>query len=220
MHKHSREGAGIIGTACDHGHTFHFHKGVDTMKSKMHIRLFLLTALILIAAFGRIIPHPYNMSPIAAMGLLGAAYFSRKWMALAIPFLATWLSDVFINNVMYADLFDGFTWFYAGSAWVYGSYALIIMMGFVLFHTVSIARIASGSILATSIFFLITNFGAWLGNPLYPQSFEGLMMSYAAGLPFLQGSFVGDLMYSAILFGGFALAGKTLNVPLAKAEQA
>jgi hypothetical protein len=93
------------------------------------------------------------------------------------------------------------------------------MMGYILLNTVTIARIASSSILATSIFFLITNFGAWIGNPMYPQSFEGLMMSYAAGLPFLQGSFVGDLMYSGILFGGFALAGKTLNISIAKTEQ-
>jgi hypothetical protein len=185
----------------------------------MHSRLILLSALILIAAFGRIIPHPYNMSPIAAMGLLGSAYFSRKWMALLIPFLATWLSDLFINNLLYAELFDGFTWFYAGSAWVYGSYAVIIMMGFILFNTVSIGRIVSGSILATMLFFLITNFGAWMGNPIYPQTFEGLMMSYAAGLPFLQGSFIGDLMYSGILFGGFALAGKSLNITIAKTEQ-
>ena len=194
-------------------------QGVDTMKSQMHSRLILLTALILIAAFGRIIPHPYNMSPIAAMGLLGSAYFSRKWMALLIPFLATWLSDLFINNMIYPELFDGFTWFYAGSAWVYGSYALIIMMGYILLNTVTIARIASSSILATSLFFIITNFGAWIGNPMYPQTFEGLMMSYAAGLPFLQGSFVGDLMYSGILFGGFALAGKTLNIAIVKTEQ-
>ncbi len=189
------------------------------MKSQMNSKLILLSALILIAAFGRIIPHPYNMSPIAAMGLLGSAYFSRKWMALLIPFLATWLSDLFINNLIYPELFDGFTWFYAGSAWVYGSYALISMMGYILLNTVSIARIASSSILATSIFFLMTNFGAWIGNPMYPQTFEGLMMSYAAGLPFLQGSFVGDLMYSGILFGGFALAGKTLNIAIAKTEQ-
>ena len=189
------------------------------MKSQMNSKLILLSALILIAAFGRIIPHPYNMSPIAAMGLLGSAYFSRKWMALLIPFLATWFSDLFINNVIYAEFFNGFTWFYAGSAWVYGSYALIIMMGYLLLNTVTIARIASSSILATSIFFLITNFGAWIGNPMYPQTFEGLMMSYAAGLPFLQGSFVGDLMYSGILFGGFALAGKTLNIAIAKTEQ-
>jgi len=189
------------------------------MKSQMHTRLILLSVLILIAAFGRIIPHPYNMSPIAAMGLLGAAYCSRKWMALLIPFLATWLSDLFINNIVYAELFDGFTWFYAGSAWVYGSYAVIIMMGYILLNTVTIARIASGSILATSIFFLITNFGAWIGNPLYPQSFEGLLMSYAAGLPFLQGSFIGDLMYSGILFGGFALASRSLNIPIANAER-
>jgi hypothetical protein len=92
-------------------------------------------------------------------------------------------------------------------------------MGFILFNTVSIGRIVSGSILATMLFFLITNFGAWMGNPIYPQTFEGLMMSYAAGLPFLQGSFIGDLMYSGILFGGFALAGKSLNITIAKTEQ-
>lgn len=190
------------------------------MNSQMHKRLFFLIALILIAAFGRIIPHPYNMSPIAAMGLLGSAYFSRKWMAFVIPFLGTWLSDLFINNVVYAHLFNEFTWFYSGSEWIYGSYAIIIMMGLVLFSSVSILRIMSGSVLATSIFFLLTNFGAWLGNPLYPQSFDGLMMSYAAGLPFLQGSFFGDLMYSGILFGGFFFAGKQLHFPIAKTEQA
>ena len=190
------------------------------MKQNQNTRLFFLIALILIAAFGRIIPHPYNMSPIAAMGLLGSAYFSRKWMAFAIPFLGTWLSDLFINNVVYAHLFNQFTWFYAGSAWIYASYALIIMMGLFLFNSVSISRIMSGSVLATSMFFLITNFGAWLGNPLYPQTFEGLMMSYAAGVPFLQGSFFGDLFYSGILFGGFALAGKHLNFPIAKTERA
>jgi hypothetical protein len=72
----------------------------------MNSKLILLSSLILIAAFGRIIPHPNNMSTIAAMGLLGSAYFSRKWMALLIPFLASWLSDLFFNNLIYPELFE------------------------------------------------------------------------------------------------------------------
>ncbi|MFM6400989.1 MAG: DUF6580 family putative transport protein, partial [Planktothrix sp.] len=74
-------------------------------------------------------------------------------------------------------------------------------------------------IIATSTFFLITNFGAWIGNPLYPQTFQGLMASYIAGIPFLQGSFLGDIFYSAVLFGGFYIAGNTMRFPVIALRQ-
>ena len=183
------------------------------MKQQLNLRFAVLTAFLLLAAFSRIIPHPYNFFPLAIMGLFGAAYFTKKWQAILLPLAATWLSDVFINNVVYAQYYPEFTWFYSGFYWVYGSYAVITILGFALFNTVNLQRILSGSILATSLFFLITNFGSFIGNPMYPQSFEGLMMSYAAGIPFLQNNFLGDLFYSAVLFGGFALAGKSLQFP-------
>lgn len=188
------------------------------MSHKMLLRFSVLSLLLVIAAFSRILPHPYNFSPLAAMGLLGSAFFSRKWHALLLPLAAIWISDLFINNVILPDYFQGFTWFYQGFYWQYGSYALIAMIGLFLFNTVSISKILAGSLIATTVFFLITNFGAWLHNPLYPQSFQGLMISYAAGIPFLQGSFAGDLFYSTILFGGFYLAGNTFRFPVIVTE--
>ena len=189
------------------------------MTQKIFLRFSVLSLLLVIAAFSRILPHPYNFSPLAAMGLLGAAFFSKKWQAIFLPLAATWLSDLFINNVLFADYFQGFTWFYQGFYWQYGAYALIAIIVYFLFNTLSIPKILAGSIIATSIFFLITNFGAWLGNPLYPQTFQGLMASYIAGIPFLQGSFLGDVFYSAVLFGGFYLAGNTMQFPVIAIRQ-
>ena len=84
------------------------------MTQKIFLRFSVLSLLLVIAAFSRILPHPYNFSPLAAMGLLGAAFFSKKWQAIFLPLAATWLSDLFINNVLFADYFQGFTWFYQG----------------------------------------------------------------------------------------------------------
>ena len=55
------------------------------------------------------------------------------------------------------------------------------------------------------LFFVVTNFGAWLGSPAYPQTLAGLVAAYVAGVPFFQWTVLGTLFYSALLFGGFEL---------------
>jgi hypothetical protein len=40
---------------------------------------------------------------------------------------------------------------------------------------------------------------------MYSRTLSGLMNCYIAGVPFFRGTLVGDLVYSAVLFGGFAL---------------
>jgi hypothetical protein len=177
------------------------------MKSteKINIRFTVLCGMILLAAFSRIIPHMPNFSPLGAIGLFGAAHFQKKWQAFLIPIAATWLSDLFINNVIYGQYYPKFTWFYEGFYWIYGTYALIVLAGILIFRKITVQRIIIGSLVSTAIFFLITNFMCWPGTT-YPQNFNGLMTCYAAGLPFLKGTFLGDLFYSGVLFGGFAWA--------------
>jgi hypothetical protein len=36
---------------------------------------------------------------------------------------------------------------------------------------------------------------------MYPKTFSGLMMSYAAGLPFFRGTFESDMFFSIAMFG-------------------
>jgi hypothetical protein len=175
-------------------------------EQKINLRFLVLTTLILLCAFSRIIPHMPNFSPLGAIGLFGAAHFSKKWQAFLIPIAATWLSDLFINNVIYAQYYPNFTWFYEGFYWQYGSYLLIALAGLLIFNKVNTKTVLGGALASTTIFFLISNFGCWIGSTTYLQNFGGLMTCYAAGIPFLKGTLLGDLFYSCVLFGTFALA--------------
>lgn len=170
---------------------------------KINLKFSILTGLIILAAFSRIIPHMPNFSPLGAIGLFGAAYFGKKWQAFIIPIAATWISDLFINNVIYAEYYPTFTWFYEGFYWQYGAYLLIVLLGVILYKKVTISTAMLGAFGSTFIFFLVSNFGCWSA---YPQTFEGLLTCYAAGIPFLKGTLFGDLFYCGILFGSFELA--------------
>lgn len=177
------------------------------MNKKLNIRFALVALLIVVAALSRLIPHPYNFTPIAAMGLFGGAYFNKRYLAFLVPFAAMWASDLVLNNVIYARQFpayyNGFQLW--GNASVYLSFALIVVLGFVLLRKVRVTNVLVASLLASVLFFFVTNFAVWLNSAVYPQNIIGLISCYLAGLPFFGNTLLGDLFYSGVLFGGFAL---------------
>ncbi len=188
------------------------------MKKTIQLRFPILLLLILACAFSRVIPHMLNFSPLGAMALFGATYFAKKWQGLLIPLIATWVSDLLINNVLYARFYPEFTWFYSGFYWQYGSYVLISITAFFLLRKVTPQRVLAGALSATGIFFFLSNFGCWLGNPMYSQNISGLLSCYATGVPFLKGTLMGDLVYSGVLFGSFALMQS--QIPALRLKQA
>ena len=101
------------------------------MKNKVNLnpRILVLVLIILTAALSRLIPHMHNFSPIGAICLFGAAFFKSKWKSFVVPLLATWISDLYINNVIYAKYFTSFTWFHSGALWSFSSYIVIILFG-------------------------------------------------------------------------------------------
>lgn len=172
---------------------------------KFLLRFSILTALIVICAFSRIILPIPNFSPLGAIGLFGAAYFTKKWQAFSIPIIATWLSDLLLNNLIYGEYFSEFVWFYPGFYWQYGSYMLITLVGVIIFRKINLQRIIGGAFASTIIFYLISNFGVWASGLMYPLTANGLITCYIAGIPYINGTLLGDLFYSGIMFGGFAL---------------
>ncbi len=172
-------------------------------KSKINIRFGVLVLIVLLAAFSRLIPHPPNFAPIGAMSLFGAAYFSRKYLAFVVPIGAMWLSDLLLNNVIYGQYFDHFVWFYNGFYWTYAAFIFIGLIGFGLLKKVRPVNLLIASLSASVVFFLVSNFGVWASGTMYPNTFSGLMSCYAAGLPFLKNTLIGDLAYSGALFGIF-----------------
>ena len=87
----------------------------------------------------------------------------------------------------------------------YLSFVLIVCIGFQLQQRRTAPRIAGATLLSALVFFIVTNFGVWAFDSLYPKTFSGLVSCYVAAIPFLRNTLMGDLMYTAILFGGFRL---------------
>lgn len=179
-----------------------------TEQKKIHLKFGLIALFIFFAAFSRLIPHWPNFTPIGGMALFGAAYFSRKYWAFVIPFAALWLSDLVINNLIYGAYFESFQWW--GSTGTYLGFALIALAAFPLLRKVTPGRLLAGSLSASMIFFLVSNFFVWLGSGLYPPTLTGLMACYAAGLEFFWNTLAGDLFYTTVLFGSYALASRKL----------
>lgn len=159
------------------------------MKELINNKSFLLAAaLIFIAAIFRILPHPPNFAPIAAIALFGGARIDKKYLAFIIPFAALIISDSFIG------FYDGF-WL------VYLSFALIVGIGLLLRNTKSPLNIGLGALSGSISFFVITNFGVWALGTMYPKTIEGLAACYTAAIPFFQNSLYADLLFTAVMFG-------------------
>lgn len=175
-------------------------------KKKIKWQFSILMLIVLLAAFSRLVPHPPNFTPIGAMALFGAAWFTNRFQALLLPLLALWLSDLALNNLVYARYYDGFTWLHSGFYWTYGAFLLIGLVGRFWLKKVKTTRIVTGSLMASTLFFLISNFGVWTTGLMYPITVQGLIACYTAALPFFLNTLVGDLLYSSALFGTFELA--------------
>ena len=159
----------------------------------MNKKLLTLAAIIFGIALFRVLPHPPNVSPVAAMALFGGAYFADKRMAFILPFLALILSDLIIG-------------FHNTMIFVYVGFALTVGIGIWMQKKITANRVAASAVGATLLFFIITNFGAWMmSSGLYSMNAAGLMQAYVAGIPFLQNSLLGNLAFTAVMFGGFAL---------------
>jgi hypothetical protein len=99
---------------------------------------------------------------------------------------------------------------------VYLAFAITVLIGTWIRSRIRFSSIFAASVVSSVLFFLLTNFAAWLSSPVYPQTFAGLMQSYLAGLAFFNnGSYgisfflneiTGTLVYNGIFFGAYAAA--------------
>lgn len=172
-----------------------------------HARLAAIVAAIFAAALFRLVPHPPNFTPIAAMALFGGACLGRRALAFAAPIGALLLSDAILG-------------FHSAMPFVYGSVALTVLLGWAVARKITPLRIAGAAVASSVLFFTITNFGVWLSSGMYPQTLPGLAACYVAAIPFFQNTLAGDLFFAAILFGGFALFEQRLPALRAREPQA
>lgn len=165
---------------------------------QLKTRVITITAIIFALALFRLLPHLPNVSPVAAMALFGGAYFADKRMAFIVPFLALFVSDLVLG-------------LHNSMIFVYAGFALTVVIGFQLQKRVTLTNTAFAVVVSSVLFFLLTNFGAWMTSGLYAKSAAGLMQAYAAGIPFFQNSLLGNVVYAAVIFGGYHLLQKNIT---------
>jgi hypothetical protein len=170
---------------------------MNTFNQSTDKKKLLIPAIILIGACSRLIPHPMNFTPIAALALFGGSYIKDKRMAFLIPMAAMLFSDLLLQ------ISNG-TGFHDQMIWVYASMALVTMVGFWLRERQQGQNIVIASLVGSILFFALTNFGVWaLGY--YGYTASGLAQTYIMAIPFFKGTFLGDLFYNAIFFGSYAM---------------
>jgi hypothetical protein len=164
--------------------------------------------MIVAACASRLIPHPPNFAPIGAIALFGGACFASRRAAFVVPLAAMFLSDLAIG-LLSGDLSLGL---HRLIPVVYGSFGLIVCLGFLLRTRRTVVPIAGATLAGSVVFFVLTNFGVWAFGSWYPNTWEGLVACYVAAIPFFHNTLLGDAVYSTALFGGLALAEKGLPV--------
>ncbi len=191
------------------------------MKSKIFTPRFLfVTFTILLAAISRLLPHPFNFTPIGAMALFGGVYLSSPnpkgrnaegmlakvlapfragGISFLIPLFAMLISDSFL------ELVSGIG-FHNTIIYVYASFVLITGIGIYIRHNVNATNIIVASLISSVLFFLITNFGVWqVSVPRFAgaeggfvNGINGLLSTYLLGIPFYNHELFGSFFFNTI----------------------
>ena len=164
---------------------------------------------VLLAIASRFLPHPdgwVQFTPLgAALLYFGArASLKRMW----IPLAALIAADVYLTKVTYAYPLKAdhvITW-----AWYAG---VIVLGGALLSKQVSPLRVGAGSLTASIVFFLVSNFGVWAVWNMYPKTLAGLATAYVAAIPFFRNQVLADLVFAAVLFAVGAVVERRESKP-------
>ena len=154
----------------------------------------MIYLVVLLAVLTRFIPHMPNFSPVFGALLFGGAYLKRRdaiWYPLAL--LA--VSDVVLTTFVYRMRLG---W---GQSITWLGFAAVALIGYWLRNRESAARIGVAAFAGPTAFFLISNFGVWLGWSMYPATWDGLVACYVAAVPFYRNSLLASLAYTALFFG-------------------
>ena len=154
--------------------------------------LYVLAAIVF-----RLLPHPWNVTPVGAMFLFSGATFRSRREGLLVPLAALMLSDYAVVHFLYPGQFR---WF---SPVTWAAFVLVGLIGFALRDRMTFGRVAGASLAGSVLFYVVTNFGVWFRGTMYPHTPGGLAACYVAALPFFRNTLLGDLFYAAVMFGSY-----------------
>jgi len=160
----------------------------------------------------------HNFSPLAAIALCGAIYLPRR-LAIALPLVALFVSDLFLNAhygtaLLSLDILPR-----------YLALGGCVGLGLLVRRRPELPRILGASVAGSLLFYVITNTGSWLAEPAYAKTAAGWWQALTSGLPgypptltFFRNSLLSDLFFTALFVGCMAVSRRSGAPALAKAR--
>lgn len=181
-----------------------------------YTNIFIAIGLLTLAIGARIVNHEmhiYNFAPVAALGLFCGAVMKDKRLAFMFTILAQLVSDVYIELFTAWDGFYGIEQYFT-----YGGMMLVTLLGTKM-GKIKTLKVLGYSIAGSAIFFIVSNFGVWVSIQFgvdlygYGKGLSGLATTYLMALPFYSkygtelffNTFIGDIVFSGLLFGAYVL---------------
>lgn len=182
------------------------------LRTAVLILMIVVAAVIRVLSAGKVLSPLSNFTPVGAMALFGGCYFKDKWKAYLVPLGILLLSDIVMMRTIYTEHSTGLL--YSGWGWIYASFALMAIMGHFI-KKVSVGSVVLAAAAAALLHWLVSDFGVWLaggtdittGLP-YTRDAHGFAMCLWLAVPYMKNMFIGNILYGALLFGGFELLQK------------
>ena len=147
------------------------------MKKSIAISLGIFLSL----AASRFIPHPPNFTSLIALSFYVPVFLGLRFIpALLISFAIT----------------DFVIVYHSGTHWTWGSVLLIGLIS--VYFTNNFLLRMSGALVGALIFFIVTNFGVWVGG-MYGYTLAGFITCYVLAIPFFTYSLISTLIFSSII---------------------
>lgn len=158
--------------------------------------------------------YPWNVSPLTAVCLFGGAFLADRRLALLVPLVTLFLSDLGILAVT-----GKIEWAFPAGRWAftYISFTLAAALGLLLRNRKP-GRFPGRALVAglsfEVIFFVASNYLVWvhsatMAEPMYASTVAGLMECYQAALPFFGKSLVGTAAFTLLLFSPLGVRAST-----------
>jgi len=154
--------------------------------------------LIVIAVLCRFVPHVHNFSPVYGALLFGGAHLRRRDV-IWFPVMLLAASDFVLTNLIY----------HLNIGWLeivqMGAFASIALIGRLLRKRTTWRRLAGACVASSLSFYLISNFGVWLGWNSYPHTWQGLVQCYVAAIPWYRQTLISTFVYAGLFFACYQI---------------
>ena len=142
-------------------------------------------SLIFILALSRLIPHPYNFTPVLAVGVFSGFYFKQIYLSFFVVIFSMFIGDLFLG-------------FHSTMFFTYISLVVAVLIGLYI-KRFNFTEILFSGLASSFGFFIITNFGAWLTLEMYEKNLTGLLQSYVLAIPFFHNTLISTLLFLVVL---------------------